>query len=83
MRFNPMFANSARINEPTLLVHVFDWIFFHPIVANLPRDATKAVSFFKTLKFWIFSKKNWVFREKKLNLIETAKDSKLVLFNVY
>ena len=60
--FFPMFANWARVNEPISVVHVSECHFSHQIVANLPKNATKLVTFLKTVKICFFFKKNgWIF----------------------
>ena len=46
--FYPMFANRARVNEPTLVVNMSE--FFHQIVANLPYNATEIIKSLKTIK---------------------------------
>ena len=66
-----MFAKWDRVNEPTLVDHVFEKI-FNQLVADVSSNGTEIVQILKTFRVWVFWKSRWV-SGKKSERFKTGK----------
>ena len=42
--------------------------------ANLPKNASRIVTFLKTFNFWAFLEKRWIFARKNLETFQNCRD---------